>query len=157
TPTITPTETITETPTDTPTETPTRTPSRTFTPQGHGYSPAPSTLPVISNWYRAAVRGLLAMAPPPPLPDPPYGPCLGLTGSGVPLSVQTNVKCGPCPYDFAWLTPIPGYQPKLCAFVDDGFGNPAPRPLPLADRGFDDPQADPDPSLVPSGKSIDIT
>jgi hypothetical protein len=75
------------------------------------------------------------MAPPPPPLPPPGTPCVGL-----PAGVTADpVLCGECPYDLT----------KQCAFVDlDGDLNPDARPLPLADRGFDDPQADPDPSLT---------
>ena len=73
------------------------------------------------------------MAPPPPPLPPPATPCVGLPGG-----VTTDpILCGECPYD----------STKLCAFLDlDGDGEPDPAPLPLGDRGFDDPQADPDPA-----------
>jgi hypothetical protein len=51
----------------------------------------------------------------------------------------------------------------LCGFIDDGHGNPdlvtpeTRNPLPLLDRGFDDPQADPDPTFIWSGKAIYIS
>jgi hypothetical protein len=105
--------------------------------------PQKSLLPVFANWLSPVIRGLLAMAPPPP----PLGPCPGIpstyTGGG-------QLQCGPCPYDTT----------RLCSVVDvngDGVidvGDDAPavlKPLPTSPtfmRGFDDPQADPDPSLV---------
>jgi hypothetical protein len=111
-----------------------------------GQAPAGSLLPAIANWLSPAIRGLFAMAPPPP-PPPPASPCPGIpasyTGGG-------QLVCGPCPYDAT----------RSCAFVDlDGngvisAGDPAaPNLIPLPStpnfmRGFDDPQADPDPALV---------
>jgi hypothetical protein len=104
--------------------------------------PQKSLLPVFANWLAPVVRGLFAWAPP-----PPAGPCTGIpasyTGGG-------QLQCAPCPYDPA----------RLCSFVDnngDGVinaGDNAPallKPLPSSPtfmRGFDDPQADPDPTLV---------
>jgi len=93
------------------------------------------------------------MAPPPPPPPsgpvPPSIPCPGIpssyTGSG-----SSQLVCGACPYDAT----------RLCAFVDlDGngvisAGDPAAPnliPIPASPqfmRGFDDPQADPNPALV---------
>ena len=105
--------------------------------------PGKSILPVFANWLAPVVRGLFAMVPPPP----PASPCPGIpstyTGGG-------QLVCAPCPYDAS----------RLCSFVDtngDGIidpGEPAPSnliPLPASPtfmRGFDDPQADPDTSLV---------
>jgi hypothetical protein len=105
--------------------------------------PQKSLLPMFANWLAPVVRGLFAMVPPPP----PAGPCPGIpasyTGGG-------QLVCAPCPYDVS----------RLCSFVDtngDGVidpGEPAPAnliPLPASPnfmRGFDDPQADPDFSLV---------
>jgi hypothetical protein len=105
--------------------------------------PGKSILPLFANWLAPAIRGLFAMVPPPP----PAGPCPGIpssyTGGG-------QLVCAPCPYD----------NTRLCSFVDtDGSGTidpgePAPSnliPLPASPffmRGFDDPQADPDTSLV---------
>jgi hypothetical protein len=145
----TPTGTVPPTETPQPTETPvptkTRTPTLVPTLPG-GQAPAGSLLPAIANWLAPAVRGLFAMAPPPP-PPPPASPCIGIpasyTGGG-------QLVCGPCPYDAT----------RTCAFVDlDGngvisAGDPAaPNLIPLPAtpnfmRGFDDPQADPDPTLV---------
>jgi hypothetical protein len=104
--------------------------------------PGKSILPVFANWLAPVVRGLFAMVPP-----PPAGPCPGIpaayTGGG-------QLVCAPCPYD----------NSRLCSFIDsngDGVidpGEPAPAnliPLPASPnfmRGFDDPQADPDTSLV---------
>jgi len=165
--TATATATFTSTPSLTPSRTATNTPTKTFTPSltptgtlpptatrtptlvptlPGGQAPAGSLLPAIANWLAPAVRGLFAMAPPPP-PPPPASPCPGIpasyTGSG-------QLVCGACPYD----------PTRLCAFVDldgDGVISPgdpaAPNLIPLPAtpnflRGFDDPQADPDPSLV---------
>ncbi|HTY42146.1 MAG TPA: PilC/PilY family type IV pilus protein [Thermoanaerobaculia bacterium] len=165
--TFTPSNTATRTPTFTPTPSRTYTPSRTFTPSNTptgtlpptatrtptlvptlpgGQAPAGSLLPAIANWLSPAIRGLFAMAPPPP-PPPPASPCPGIpasyTGGG-------QLVCGACPYD----------PTRLCAFVDldgDGVISPgdpaAPNLIPLPAtpnflRGFDDPQADPDPTLV---------
>jgi hypothetical protein len=51
----------------------------------------------------------------------------------------------------------------LCGFVDaDGDGSPdlsvpgMRNPWPLLDRGFDDPQADPDPTFVPTGRKVAV-
>jgi Neisseria PilC beta-propeller domain len=149
--TFTPSRTNTPTRTFTPSNTPTGTqpPTKTFTPTlvptlPGGHAPAGSLLPAIANWLAPAIRGLFAMAPPPP---PPASPCPGIpatyTGGG-------QLVCGACPYD----------PTRLCAFVDlDGngvisSGDPAaPNLIPLPAtpnflRGFDDPQADPDPTLV---------
>jgi hypothetical protein len=83
------------------------------------------------------------MAPPPP---PPTNPCPGLpVGYGGP-----QLGCAPCPYDAT----------RLCAFQDlngngviDSGEPAAPNLIPLPStpifmRGFDDPQADPNPTLV---------
>ena len=126
-------------------------PTATFTPTlvptlPGGQAPAGSLLPAIANWLAPAIRGLFAMAPPPP-PPPPVNPCPGIpasyTGGG-------QLGCAPCPYDAT----------RLCAFVDldnNGVISPgdpsAPNLIPLPAtpnfmRGFDDPQADPDPTLV---------
>ncbi len=107
--------------------------------------PGSSVLPSISRWLAPAIRGLFAMAPPPP--PPPAIPCPGIppgyTNGG-------QLECAPCPYDAT----------RLCSFVDSNGngiidpGEPAPAnliPLPASPvfmRGFDDPQADPDPTLV---------
>jgi hypothetical protein len=97
--------------------------------------PVGSWLPEIANWLSPAIRGLLAMAPPPPPLPPPATPCVGVPN--LPPD-ELQPLCGECPYD----------STKQCAFVDlDGDGNPDVAPLPLAYRGFDDPQADPDPTL----------
>jgi len=74
------------------------------------------------------------MAPPPPPLPPPATPCVG-----IPAGLTTDtVLCGQCLYD----------STKLCAFLDlNGDGEPDGAPFPLLDRGFDDPQADPDPTL----------
>ncbi len=116
-----------------------------------GHFPAGSLLPAVANWLAPAVRGLFAMAPPPP----PASPCPGIpasyTGGG-------QLVCGPCPYDAT----------RLCAFVDNNgngvidAGEPAaPNLIPLPAtpsfmRGFDDPQADPNPTLVPTGISVQV-
>jgi Neisseria PilC beta-propeller domain len=87
------------------------------------------------------------MAPPPPPPPPPVIPCPGIpasyTGGG-------QLGCAPCPYDAT----------RQCAYVDldnNGVISPgdpaAPNLIPLPAtpnfmRGFDDPQADPNPALV---------
>jgi Neisseria PilC beta-propeller domain len=149
--TATQTPTSTRTRTNTPSNTPTGTvpPTATFTPTlvptlPGGQAPAGSLLPAIANWLAPAIRGLFAMAPPPP---PPVNPCPGIpatyTGGG-------QLGCAPCPYDAT----------RLCAFVDldnNGVISPgdpsAPNLIPLPAtpvfmRGFDDPQADPDPTLV---------
>jgi hypothetical protein len=110
--------------------------------------PAASLLPVVANWFAPAVRGLLAMAPPPP-PLPPVGPCPGISGAA-----GTKASCAPCPTDLT----------KLCAFFDANGNNvkdpgevgpgdipPPGNPfftLPANLRGFDDPQADPDPTYT---------
>jgi hypothetical protein len=117
--------------------------------------PAKSLLPAIANWYAPAVRGLLAMAPPPP-PLPPVGPCPGIVGT------LPKPSCAPCQYD-----------PTLfCAFFDtngNGVKDPGevgpgdlPPPgtdfftLPASLRGFDDPQADPDPTYVNLNQTIRV-
>ncbi|HEY6146764.1 MAG TPA: PilC/PilY family type IV pilus protein, partial [Thermoanaerobaculia bacterium] len=88
------------------------------------------------RWFTAAVRGLLAMAPPPP---PSVGVATGIPCPGVPQSLFNSppnppLLCGPCSYDPA----------KSCSYVDlDADGNPDGDPLPVQYRGFDDPQADP--------------
>ena len=102
---------------------------------------------MVANWFAPAVRGLLAMAPPPPPVQTP-GPCLFISGAA-----GTKPDCSPCWYDAS----------KLCAFVDaNGNGvkdasELAPSdlpvagafsPLPPAIRGFDDPQADGDTTYV---------
>ncbi|HWZ85522.1 MAG TPA: PilC/PilY family type IV pilus protein [Thermoanaerobaculia bacterium] len=120
---------------------------------------------MIANWLAPAVRGIFAMAPPPP----PDGPCPGIpasyTGGG-------KVLCGPCLWQSIVPPPFQDFnKPKLCAYYDvNGNGqfdpgidyapmgepnyviNPANgvNPLPSAPftRGFDDPQADPDPTLL---------
>jgi Tfp pilus tip-associated adhesin PilY1 len=104
--------------------------------------PGKSLLPAITGWLAPAIRGLFAMAPPPPPPGPCPGIPSGYTGG--------LLECSPCPYDAT----------RQCAFVDtngDGVidpGEPAPSnliPLPASPvfmRGFDDPQADPDSTLV---------
>ncbi|MFN2387936.1 MAG: pilus assembly protein [Thermoanaerobaculia bacterium] len=116
--------------------------------------PKGSLLPQIAQWLAPAIRGLLAMAPPPPPQDPNAVPC-----QGVPALYLGNLKCAPC-------TPA---QDRLCAFVDDGnnlLDGPGPGtewqdrnsngffdpgeggPFPALSVGFDDPQADPTPGLV---------
>jgi hypothetical protein len=154
----TPTQTNTRTPSNTRTNTPTRTPSNTTTPTRTrtstptpvptlpgGVAPRSSLLPAIAGWLAPAVRGLFAMAPPPP-PPPPAGACPGIppsyTGGG-------QLVCAPCPYDAT----------RQCAFVDSNSngvidpGEPAQANLialpssPSFMRGFDDPQADPNPAL----------
>lgn len=108
--------------------------------------PAGSLLPAVGGWLSAAVRGLLAMAPPPPPrsdPAVPPFPCPGVpqslfTGAPVPLPTQM-LWCGPCQYD----------STRLCSYTDeDGDGNPDSDVLPVNFRGFDDPQADPTPGLL---------
>ena len=179
--TATQTQTETRTSTSTSTATVTRTPppptatftaSRTVTPtftntqEGGGIVPPPSLMPVIANWLAPAVRGLLAMAPPPPLPAP--GPCPGI------LAMSPKPDCAPCPWDVPLASAT-----HLCAYVDvNGNGaidpnEPAPSnscfppgspcpdgssflPLPANLRGFDDPQADPDPSYVYQGISLTV-
>src|SRR5262249_37722275 len=136
------TPTFTNTPTATKTFTPTQT--RTFTPTGVpacGQQPAGSMLPVIANWFSSAVRGLLAMAPPPQAAPPPGAPCVGVPQGVVNTSGNgaNDLMCAPCVFDAS----------KLCSYVDlDGDGNPDPGPLPLNYRGWDDPQADPTPGSV---------
>jgi hypothetical protein len=122
--------------------------------------PQGSLLPKVAGWLTAGLRGLLAMAPPPP---PPAAPC-----PGIPAPYDVGVLCGDCP-----TPPWPaGYR---CAFIDgnsngvidagEGPSAVAPAPLPLGNRGFDDPQADPDLTLVsncpaagllPACRSIDV-
>jgi hypothetical protein len=113
-----------------------------------GAFPAGSTLPTVANWFSTAVRGLLALAPPPP---PLVSPCPGIPES-------YGVSCAPCPSGSGGAT-------RLCAFIDtngDGIhdaGEPGPAwgtPLPLESRGFDDPQADPDGALVPFGPLVRV-
>jgi hypothetical protein len=105
--------------------------------------PAKSLLPAIANWMAPVVRGLFAMAPPPP---PPTTPCAGIPAS---YNSTGQLGCAPCAYD----------PTRLCVFQDlngDGVldpNEPAPSnliPLPSSPfmRGFDDPQADPNPALV---------
>jgi len=153
----TPTRTFTAsaTPTGTPPPTATFTPTLVPTDSG-GAFPRKSLLPAVANWLAPVVRGLLAMAPPPP-PPPISGACPGIpasyTGGG-------QLKCAPCPYD----PPLgaPGASKRTCAFVDtngNGVIDPGEQsfvnassgfPLPSSPffmRGFDDPQADPDPAL----------
>ena len=80
-----------------------------------------------------------ASTQPPPPPPPPGIACAGIPGSYGPPS------CAPCPYDTG----------RLCAFKDlntngapDAGEGPAwGAALPAANRGFDDPQADPDPTF----------
>jgi hypothetical protein len=139
----------TDTPQPTDTPKPTRIPPKTNTPTPvptlpGGHFPAGSLLPSIANWLAPAVRGLFAMAPPPP----PASPCPGIPASYT--GGPGGLVCDACPYD----------PTRLCAFVDtdgNGFidaGEPAAPnliPLPASPvfmRGFDDPQADPDPTLV---------
>src|SRR5215831_4617324 len=157
----TPTKTITNTPvppTKTFTPTSTSTPTPTPTDQPQGMKPAESRLPLVANWLSAAMRGVLAMAPPPPPPPPPSStvPCVGNSGIPSTYDPSSNLKCGPCSN--------PSYQPGwICAFadanangVDDGAFGGESRPLPAVNRGFDDPQADPNPSFVPTGRSAVI-
>ncbi|MEP6992881.1 MAG: PilC/PilY family type IV pilus protein [Acidobacteriota bacterium] len=137
-----PTQTITPggPPPPTATKKPTKTatpipPTPTPTPKGsEGQLPVGSRLPVIASWMAPAVRGMLAMVPPPPQPAPP---CPGIPAGYPPP------QCAPCPYDLAG---------RSCSVVDanaNGAIDPgefAPAnfiPLPSAMRGFDDPQADP--------------
>jgi len=103
--------------------------------------PPRSVLPAAANWLAPVIRGLFAMAPPPP----PASPCPGIPAS----YTGGQLVCAPCPYDAT----------RVCAFVDTNGngvidpGEPAPAnliPLPSTPtfmRGFDDPQADPDTSL----------
>ena len=114
--------------------------------------PPKSVLPAIANWLAPAIRGLFAMAPPPP--PPPAGPCIGIPAG----YTGGQLVCAPCPYDAT----------RQCAFIDangNGVidpGEPAPAnliPLPASPtfmRGFDDPQADPDFSLVHLTGPIEI-
>jgi Neisseria PilC beta-propeller domain len=110
-----------------------------------------SLLPAIANWLSPAIRGLLAMAPPPPPVAPAGAPCVG-----IPAGLTTHpIQCVPCGYD----------PTRLCGAVDiDGDGLPdlfvdnsrnGSSLVPVGDRGFDDPQADPDPTLT-LRKSIQI-
>jgi len=116
--------------------------------------PRPGLLPQIAKWLSPAVRGLLAMVPPPPPQDVNAVPC-----QGIPAGYTGNLKCVPCTSS----------QDRLCAFQDlDGnnlLDGPGPGtewqdrnsntfldpgeggPVPAASRGFDDPQADPTPGL----------
>ena len=111
--------------------------------------PAASLLPAAAAWMSASVRGVLAMAPPPPFLVPPPIPCPGAP----PLNSGSAgaLLCGPCPYDAS----------KLCAFTDpfgagntDYFqypGDPSSWSFTAYDssyRGFDDPQADPNFSVA---------
>src|SRR5262249_26563091 len=144
-----PTSTATFTPsqTFTPSTTATRTPSFTRTPTFGGQEPAGSLLPAIANLLSPALRGLLSMAPPPARAPPSgsAGPCPGLTTAPSPAN---SLLCAPCNDP---LDPIGGVfgdtrTGQMCGYLDDGTGNIAARPLPLGYRGFDDPQADPDPT-----------
>ena len=86
------------------------------------------------------------MAPPPP-PPPPASPCPGIPPSYTGRDSSSAAR--------ARTT-----RPRLCAFVDTNgngvidAGEPAaPNLIPLPStpvfmRGFDDPQADPNPALV---------
>jgi len=205
--------------------------------------PPRSLLPAIANWFAPVVRGLLALAPPPP--PPPYPspgiPCPGVPSAGSRGSANT-LNCGRCielfpsdyiPYQDGQASTAGGQfynfwhpgvaysagnvvvpntyngfvyraqnsgtsasnascaagstapftcEPKwparlaatvsdnfivwkaepepLCGFVDsDNDGNPdvnnpgTRNAWPLLDRGFDDPQADPDPGFVFSGNT----
>ena len=105
---------------------------------------------MIANWFSPAVRGLLAMAPPPPVQAP--GPCVYISGAP-----GTKPSCAPCPYD----------PTLLCAFVDvdssgtinagDQTSSILPvNPLPAALRGFDDPQADGDTTFASTGITIKV-
>ncbi len=103
---------------------------------------------MVARWFAPAVRGLLAMAPPPPPVQTP-GPCQFITGAA-----GTKPQCAPCPWD----TAIP--PTHLCAFVDgnaDGVinaGDQAPSlfiPLPANLRGFDDPAGRRRHDLRPAG------
>ncbi len=139
TPSRTPTRTATPvTPSRTPTNTPpgpTKTPTPTPIVLPLGRFPVGSVLPAIANWLSPAIRGLLAMAPPPPPLPPPATPCVGIPAA----TTADQILCGECVYD----------STKLCAFLDlNGDGEPDATPLPHDDRGFDDPQADPDPTLI---------
>ena len=128
------TRTATNTRTNTPVPTSTATPLPTFP---SGQMPAPSLLSAATKWLSPALRGLLAMAPPPALPNPPYFPCPGLTTAPAPVN---TLQCAPCTYDAT----------RLCAFEEfpAGSGSIKARPLDVLYRGFDDPQADPDPTRV---------
>ena len=80
-----------------------------------------------------------AATQPPPPPPPP-----GIACAGIP-SLYGPPSCAPCPYD----------TERLCAFKDlntNGAPNTGEGPawgaaLPASNRGFDDPQADPDPTF----------
>lgn len=161
-PTLTPTRTPTVTPTAQFTNTRTNTPTRTFTPAPAtatqtpigGAMPAGSVLPAIANWFAPFVRGLLAMAPPPPpvptaTPTPQAAPCLGI----LPGLLVPKPSCEPCVNDAT----------KLCAFEDTNnngiwdVGENSPSrgsTLSPALRGFDDPQANPDPTFTSIGNFI---
>lgn len=89
---------------------------------------------------------------------PPPIPCPGVPA--INSGLAGPLLCGPCEYD----------PNKLCAFTDPvGLGDtsffqypwfPASwsiTPYDPSYRGFDDPQADPSPGLVFSGKSVQIT
>jgi hypothetical protein len=129
--------------------------------------PAGSLLPAAAAWMSPAVRGLLAMAPP-PLP-PTYisqVPCPGVpqtlnSSGGDPNTGNGRLLCGECLYD----------AQKLCAFTNDTLPDTDPsgypqwtadpgswflHPYDLSYRGFDDPQADPD-LTMPLQRSITIT
>ena len=136
TPTFTPTATRTRTPTGTPTTTRTITP--TPAPLPFGQMPVASAMPAVGNWVTSALRGLLAMAPPPQA-APPGVPCPGIPQALFASPPASPLLCGPCLYDAS----------KSCSFVDlDGDGLPDGNLLPLQYRGFDDPQADPTAGLV---------
>ena len=117
--------------------------------------PRGSLLPQIASWLAPAIRGLLAMAPPPPPQDTIAVPC-----QGIPAGYVGDLKCAPC-LDL---------QDRLCAFRDlNGNGQldgPGPgtewqdrnsnaffdpgegTPVLASSVGFDDPQADPTAGLV---------
>ncbi|HZI65347.1 MAG TPA: PilC/PilY family type IV pilus protein, partial [Thermoanaerobaculia bacterium] len=105
-------------------------------PSGGSYLPL-LTLELVPSSQVSLVCDAATQPPPPPPPP-------GIACAGIPLTYGPP-SCAPCPYD----------SERLCAFKDlntngspDAGEGPAwGAALPAANRGFDDPQADPDPTF----------